>query len=53
MKDVWSFTSPNKHEKRYGKHPTQKPEKLLERIILSSSKKQFSLILLVAVVQLE
>ena len=39
MKDVWSFTGPNKHEKRYGKHPTQKPEKLLERIILSSTNK--------------
>jgi site-specific DNA-methyltransferase (adenine-specific) len=38
MKDVWLFTSPAKNEKRYGKHPTQKPEKLLERIILSSSK---------------
>ena len=37
MKDVWTMTSPSKHEKRYGKHRTQKPEKLLERIILSSS----------------
>ena len=32
MKDVWSFTSPSKNEKKFGKHPTQKPEKLLERI---------------------
>jgi len=38
MKDVWLFTAPVKNEKRYGKHPTQKPEKLLERMILSSSK---------------
>ena len=37
MKDVWKMTSPGKNEKRFGKHPTQKPEKLLERIILSSS----------------
>ena len=40
MKDVWQFTSPRKTEKRYGKHPTQKPESLLERIILSSSDKR-------------
>ena len=38
MKDVWSFTSPSKKEKKFGKHPTQKPEKLLERILLSSTK---------------
>jgi len=37
MKDVWIFTAPGKKEKRHGKHPTQKPESLLERIILSSS----------------
>ena len=37
MKDVWTFTSPKPNEKRYGKHPTQKPEILLERIIQSSS----------------
>ena len=38
MKDVWtgSLTSPK--EKTEGKHPTQKPEYLLERIILASSK---------------
>ena len=29
---------PKKIEKQYGKHPTQKPEALLERIILASSK---------------
>lgn len=38
MKDVWIFNSPLKSEKKYGKHPTQKPEELLERIILASSK---------------
>lgn len=37
MQSLWSITPPKPHEKRYGKHPTQKPEELLERIILSSS----------------
>ena len=37
MKDVWKITSPSKNEKKFGKHSTQKPEQLLERIILSSS----------------
>ena len=39
MKDVWKMTAPAKNEKRFGKHPTQKPEKLLDRIITASSKK--------------
>ena len=38
MKDVWLINLPKKIEKQYGKHPTQKPEALLERIILASSK---------------
>ena len=38
MKDVWKMTSPSKNEKKFGKHPTQKPEKLLNRIISASSK---------------
>ena len=37
MKDVWKLMAPSKHEKRHGKHPTQKPEKLLERILLAAS----------------
>lgn len=37
MKTVWSFTAPNGDEKEYGKHPTQKPIALLERIILAST----------------
>ena len=47
MKDVWEFdsepevfecgTSP-KSEKKFGKHPTQKPVKLLERLITAASK---------------
>ena len=36
MKDVWTFTSPKKSETE-GKHPTQKPLTVLERIILSST----------------
>ena len=37
MKDVWKILPPAKNEKRYGKHPTQKPEELLDLIISSSS----------------
>jgi site-specific DNA-methyltransferase (adenine-specific) len=37
MKTVWSFPSPNGEEKAFGKHPTQKPVALLERIILAST----------------
>lgn len=38
MKDVWVGTAPKTYEKRYGKHETQKPEWLLDRIILASSQ---------------
>jgi len=37
MKSVWTFTASNGEEKDFGKHPTQKPVALLERIILSST----------------
>lgn len=37
MKCVWQFTPPNKAEKVFGKHPTQKPLALLERCILAAS----------------
>ncbi len=37
MKDVWSGPLTKPSEKRQGKHPTQKPEYLLERIILAST----------------
>ncbi len=37
MKDVWQIPLVSKKEKKYGKHPTQKPEALLERIILAST----------------
>lgn len=38
MKDVWTGSLTSKSEKWAGKHPTQKPEYLLERIILASTK---------------
>ena len=37
MKDVWLIPLVTKEEKKYGKHPTQKPLALLERIILAST----------------
>lgn len=37
MKNVWTIPPPQSEEKKYGKHPTQKPLKLLERIILAST----------------
>jgi len=35
--DIWSITTPPKAEKKCGKHPTQKPLALIERIILAST----------------
>ena len=37
MRSVWSINTPRNSEKRHGKHPTQKPMDLLERIILAST----------------
>ena len=37
MKDVWTGSLTKPSEKLYGKHPTQKPEYLLERIIQAST----------------
>ena len=37
MKSVWTIPPPEPWEKRFGKHPTQKPVALLERILLASS----------------
>ena len=37
MKCVWTFPPPNKAEKTFGKHPTQKLLALLEHCILSAS----------------
>jgi site-specific DNA-methyltransferase (adenine-specific) len=38
MKSVWQFLPPGKDEKTFGKHPTQKPVKLLDRIVRASTK---------------
>ena len=38
MKDVWTGTLTPSAEKSYGKHPTQKPLYLLERILLASTR---------------
>ena len=38
MRSVWSIGTPAPKEKIFGKHPTQKPLELLERIILASTK---------------
>jgi len=37
MRSVWAINTPKNGEKKYGKHPTQKPESLLERIIMACS----------------
>lgn len=37
MKDVWTTSLTKPSEKKQGKHPTQKPLQLLERIILAST----------------
>ncbi len=37
MKSVWEILPPDREEKRFGKHPTQKPVALLERILLAAS----------------
>ena len=39
MRSVWAIYTPKKEEKTFGKHPTQKSLDLLNRIILSSTKK--------------
>lgn len=40
MRSVWAINTPKNGEKKYGKHPTQKPEALLDRIVLSCSKEK-------------
>ena len=37
LRDMWEIPPPGPKEKRHGKHPTQKPLALLERIIAASS----------------
>ena len=38
MRSVWAIGTPKPKEKVHGKHPTQKPEALLERIIVTCSR---------------
>lgn len=37
MRSVWAIGTPKASEKTFGKHPTQKPLALLERIVLAST----------------
>lgn len=39
MRSVWSINTPRPAEKKFGKHPTQKPIDLLVRIVLASTEK--------------
>ena len=39
MRSVWALNTPKSYEKKFGKHPTQKPEDLLKRIVLASTNK--------------
>lgn len=39
MRSVWAIGTPKTIEKKFGKHPTQKPEELLKRIVLASTNK--------------
>lgn len=39
MKSVWTIKPPSRNEKLHGKHPTQKPLDLLDRIIRASTNK--------------
>ena len=39
MRSVWALGTPKREEKKFGKHPTQKPLDLLRRIVLASTKK--------------
>lgn len=39
MRSVWAIGTPKTDEKKYGKHPTQKPLELLNRLVLASTNK--------------
>ena len=39
MRSVWAIGTPKPEEKKFGKHPTQKPHELLKRIVLASTNK--------------
>jgi site-specific DNA-methyltransferase (adenine-specific) len=38
MKDVWLIGRPKKEELKFGKHPTQKPLEIIDRMLLSSTR---------------
>lgn len=38
MRNLWQISAPPAEEKKFGKHPTQKPVELLTRIILASTR---------------
>lgn len=40
MRSVWAINTPKPEEKKYGKHPTQKPIDLLHRIVLASTNEE-------------
>ena len=40
MKNVWRFSAPGKSEKDHGRHPTQKPLALLDRLLVASCPPQ-------------
>lgn len=44
MRNLWQMSAPLAEEKKFGKHPTQKPVELLTRIILASTK-EYDLVL--------
>jgi len=39
MRSVWAIGTPKSDEKKFGKHPTQKPLDLLKRVVLASTNK--------------
>lgn len=39
MRSVWAINTPQRIEKTFGKHPTQKPQELLRRVVLASTNK--------------
>lgn len=46
MRSVWSISTPKQSEKKFGKHPTQKPQALLERIIVASTEEDKDMVVL-------
>jgi len=40
MRSVWAIGTPKAFEKKFGKHPTQKPIDLLKRVVLASTKEK-------------